>query len=83
MKNPREGVGLLVSSAAFAGNTGVITSLNEGYGFIAPRMGGPALFFHYSDLKNRRFAAVQVEDAVEFELGQNRQGECAKRVRVV
>lgn len=83
LKNYYEAEKLLTSSAALAGNIGVVARLSEGYGFIAPRKGGPNLFFHYKDVKNRRFADLRVGDPVEFELGQNQQGQCARDVRVI
>ena len=83
LNDRRESEGLFVRSAVFMGNTGVVTRVNEGYGFISPRKGGPSLFFHCSDLKNRKFDDVRVGDPVEFEIGTNQRGECAREVRVV
>jgi cold shock CspA family protein/uncharacterized LabA/DUF88 family protein len=83
LNDRREAEDLFVRSAVFMGNTGVVTRVSAGYGFISPRKGGPELFFHHSDLKNRRFDEVCVGDPVEFEIGANQRGECAKEVRVV
>lgn len=83
LDHPRESEGLLARSAVWAGNTGVIARVSEGYGFITPRRGGPALFFHRSALKNRCFDDLCVGDPVEFEIGRNHHGECAMQIRVV
>lgn len=83
LNDRRESEGLFVRSAVVLGNTGVVARMSAGYGFISPRKGGPALFFHHSDVKNRQFDEVSVGDAVEFEIGQNHLGECAREVRVM
>ncbi len=53
------------------------------FGFIS-RVGGEELFFHQSQLVRRsKWSSVSEGVEVEFEVGSNKQGDCAIRVRVV
>lgn len=61
--------------------TGKITQLKSGYGFIA--VAGAAnknLFFFWQDLADTDFNSLQTGDTVEFEIGTNDRGECAKNI---
>jgi uncharacterized LabA/DUF88 family protein/cold shock CspA family protein len=60
--------------------TGVIYSMHANYGFITPDDGGENIFFHSSD---SHFENLRNGDRVEFSLGSNLQGVCARRVRAI
>ncbi len=61
--------------------TGSIQALKSGYGFIAPEQGGPNMFFFHEDVIGADFLDLKVGDRVQFVLGQNDRGACAKEVR--
>jgi cold shock CspA family protein/uncharacterized LabA/DUF88 family protein len=61
-------------------HTGVIYSLHANYGFITPDDGGENVFFHASD---SHFENLRNGDRVEYSLGSNVQGVCARRIRAV
>lgn len=53
---------------------------DKGYGFISPEGGGGDIFFHASE--TRREDDLLTNDAVVFELGEDRRGRpCAVSVR--
>lgn len=60
--------------------TGVIQNVKEGFGFITPNKGGDNLFFYYADVVNVDFNELQKGDRVEYILGENEKGTCAKRI---
>jgi cold shock CspA family protein len=60
--------------------TGSIQALKNGYGFITPDNGGVAMFFFHGDVAGAEFLDLRVGDRVEFEIGQNDRGPCAKQV---
>jgi cold shock CspA family protein len=60
--------------------TGSIQALKNGYGFINPDSGGVAMFFFHGDVAGVDFLDLRVGDRVEFEVGQNDRGSCAKQV---
>jgi len=62
---------------------GVIQALKEGYGFIDPLVGAENLFFFHADLCDAVFDELKVGDEVEFLIGCNDQGRCAKRVKIL
>jgi cold shock CspA family protein len=62
---------------------GIIHSLKSGYGFIQPDSGGSTLFFFYTDVLNAEFDDLKPGEHVEFTIGQNEKGPCAKQIRVV
>lgn len=65
-------------------NEGVIQSLKEGgFGFITPDDNMDNVFFHFSEVKNRNFAALHVGDRVSFLLGRNDKGFCATQIQVM
>jgi cold shock CspA family protein len=61
--------------------TGVIQALKNGYGFIAPDQGGPNMFFFHEDVEGLDFLDLKVGERVQYALGQNDRGACAKYVR--
>jgi len=62
---------------------GVIKKLKEGYGFIGPDQGGPDIFFYYLDTIDVDFLDLRMGDKVEFMMGRNDRGLCAKEVRAI
>ena len=54
---------------------------DKGFGFIASD--GDDLFFHMSALEGVEFDNLQVDQSVEFEIGQGPKGKRAENVRVV
>jgi cold shock CspA family protein len=76
--------GLASSAAAPAagGNgTGWIQTLKNGYGFIVPDQGGPNMFFFHEDVLDTDFLDLKIGDRVQYSIGQNDRGPCAKEVR--
>ncbi|PTQ87681.1 cold shock domain-containing protein [Agitococcus lubricus] len=60
---------------------GVIQSLKEGgFGFITPDEDMENIFFHFSEVKNRNFAALRLGDRVSYILGRNDKGYCATHI---
>jgi cold shock CspA family protein len=62
-------------------STGWIQTLKSGYGFIVPDQGGPNMFFFHEDVSGIDFLELKVGDRVQYVLGQNDRGACAKEVR--
>jgi cold shock CspA family protein len=81
--------GAAVPTAAAAGvppvnganSNGWIQTLKSGYGFIVPDQGGPNMFFFHEDVSGSDFLELKVGDRVQFVIGQNDRGPCAKDVR--
>jgi cold shock CspA family protein len=61
--------------------SGRIATIKEGYGFINSDLSTKALFFYWGDVIDGEFSALQPGDAVQFIVGMNEKGECAKEVR--
>ena len=59
---------------------GTVYSLHNAFGFLVPSDGGDNIFFHSSDAN---FENLRVGDKVEYSLGSNVQGPCARKVRAV
>lgn len=59
---------------------GTIYSLHTAFGFITPASGEDNVFFHASDAN---FENLRIGDRVEYSLGSNLQGACARKVRAV
>jgi cold shock CspA family protein len=64
-------------------STGWIQTLKSGYGFIVPDQGGPNMFFFHEDVVGIDFLELKVGDRVQYVVGQNDRGACAKDVRRV
>jgi len=63
--------------------SGKIVQLKNGYGFITTETPGKNLFFFWEDIEGVDFNELRVGDALEYELGINERGECAKHIRLV
>jgi cold shock CspA family protein len=63
------------------GSNGWIQTLKSGYGFIVPDQGGPNMFFFHEDVIGSDFLELKVGDRVQYIIGQNDRGPCAKDVR--
>jgi cold shock CspA family protein len=61
-------------------SSGWIQTLKSGYGFIVPDHGGPNMFFFHEDVSGD-FLELKVGDRVQYNIGQNDRGPCAKDVR--
>jgi len=61
--------------------TGLIQNLKNGFGFIVPDRPGPNMFFFHADMVGIDFLDLKAGDRVEYVIGQNDRGACAKQVR--
>jgi cold shock CspA family protein len=61
--------------------TGWIQALKNGYGFIVPDQGGPNMFFFHEDVLGVDFLDLKSGDRVQYTVGQNDRGVCAKEVQ--
>jgi cold shock CspA family protein len=59
---------------------GTVVQLKSGYGFITPEKGDHDFFFLWEDLDNCEFDDLRIGEKVEFEVGTNDRGECARKV---
>ena len=59
---------------------GTVVQLKSGYGFITPEKGDHDFFFLWEDLENCSFDELRIGEKVEFEVGTNDRGECARKV---
>jgi cold shock CspA family protein len=71
----------LLAAEGAASGTGWIQTLKSGYGFIAADQGGPNLFFFHENVLGVDFLELRTGDRVQYVLGQNDRGPCAKEVR--
>ncbi len=62
-------------------STGWIQTLKNGYGFIVPDQGGSNMFFFHEDVFDVDFLDLKTGDRVQYVVGQNDRGVCAKEVR--
>ena len=69
-----------VSNSGAPRFSGRIVQLKNGYGFIAPENSVKNLFFFWEDLVDCDFNELQCGDDVEYEVGRNTRGECAKNI---
>ena len=53
----------------------------KGYGFIS-REGGADVFVHFSNIEGSGYRSLEEGQNVEFEVGQGRKGDEARRVRI-
>ena len=60
---------------------GTVKKIMKGYGFIVPDAGGPDVFFYYLDTVDVDFLDLKPGEKVEFAMGRNDKGPCAKQVR--
>ncbi|MCI0461083.1 MAG: NYN domain-containing protein [Gemmataceae bacterium] len=73
---------VVATSAGGTGpQTGSIQSLKNGYGFINPDQVGPNMFFFHLDVHDCDFLDLKIGDRVQYVLGENDRGPCAKQVR--
>ena len=72
-----------VGTASTAKSDGTLKSLKEGFGFIAPAMGGPNMFFHHSSLVDSDFNQLVVGGRVRYGVGHNDTGKCAIDVEIL
>ncbi len=63
--------------------TGKIVQLKNGYGFITTETPGKNLFFFWEDVEGADFNELRPGDSLEYELGVNERGECAKHIRLL
>jgi cold shock CspA family protein len=74
-------LGNAIAPAVGTSSTGWIQTLKSGYGFIVPDPGGPNMFFFHEDVSGNDFLELKVGDRVQYVIGQNDRGLCAKEVR--
>ncbi len=68
-------------SPAYSGKfRGRIVQLKNGYGFLEPEKAKKNLFFFWEDVENCDFNQLQIGDVVEYELGKNERGDCARNL---
>lgn len=60
--------------------TGTITRLNNGYGFISREGEDKDLFFHASELNGVGFDSLREGDKLQFEVGEGPKGQNAVNV---
>ncbi len=59
---------------------GKILKFGDGYGFISSEQLESNLFFHISDVTDRQDSLIQEGDLIDFEIGENQRGPCAKQI---
>jgi cold shock CspA family protein len=62
--------------------TNRVHSIKEGYGFVQTEIPGKNLFFFWEDVLGD-FNDLRPGDLVEYKLGMNQKGECAKEIRKI
>jgi uncharacterized LabA/DUF88 family protein/cold shock CspA family protein len=62
---------------------GRIIQLKNGYGFVETDSPGRNLFFFWGDLMNVDFNELRIGDVLEYEIGSNDRGDCAKMLNRV
>ncbi len=78
-----------LSADGFGDGTGVIKYMNKslkdkcGYGFIARPNCQDDLYFYCSDVNDIDFDNLKIGDIVEFEIGENDRGVCARKVKLI
>jgi len=61
--------------------TGTVSRLKEGFGFIKPDDGGKDVFFYHGDLLDVDFNELEPGDTIVFSMGQSEKGPCARNIR--
>ena len=63
--------------------TGTVKWFNakKGFGFILPDNEGNEIFVHYTDVQMEGFRNLNDGQAVEYEIGENKKGPCARYVK--
>lgn len=74
-------IGVAAAPANGSSASGWVQTLKSGYGFIVPDQGGPNMFFFHEDVDGGDFLELKIGDRVQFVVGQNDRGPCAKEVR--
>ena len=66
-------------------HTGVIRNFytHKGFGFIYPHDESDDLFFYLSEIQTDRELLIREGQAVSFEIGQNKKGECAVNIALL
>jgi cold shock CspA family protein/uncharacterized LabA/DUF88 family protein len=80
------GDGMSIPSATTGSSgplTGEIQNLKNGFGFITPDQGGPNIFFFHLDVMDVDFLDLRIGERVQYQLGMNERGPCAKQVKVL
>ena len=57
-----------------------ILQLKNGYGFLSNEPSPKNLFFFWEDLDGIDFNELNVGDLMEYEIGENERGECARHI---
>ena len=57
-----------------------ILQLKNGYGFLSNEPSPKNLFFFWEDLEGLDFNELNVGDVLEYEIGENERGECARHI---
>ncbi|WP_422070544.1 cold-shock protein [Streptomyces orinoci] len=65
-----------------AAGTRAITSVCQGFGFIAQDGGGPDVFAHYSAINSTGFRELQEGQAVTFDVAQGHKGPQAENINL-
>ncbi len=60
-----------------------ILQLKNGYGFLSNKPSAKNLFFFWEDLEGVDFNELSVGDVLEYEIGSNERGECARHITKV
>jgi len=77
----RDAAPTTVTPSGGPSSVGWIQTLKSGYGFIVPEQGGPNMFFFHEDVNGSDFLELKIGDRVQYVVGQNDRGPCAKEVR--
>ena len=59
---------------------GKVIHLKNGYGFVMPDGGTEGIFFFWPDIQNCDFNDLELGDRLEYEVGRNDRGLCAKNI---
>jgi cold shock CspA family protein len=82
-RDPTPRPSMVAPLAAGESYTGSIKFIKNGYGFITPDRNGSDIFFYCLDVMDIDFFDLKSGDRVQYMVGQNKRGPCAKQVRRV